>query len=166
MGFTLTREHRDIAAMVPDLMEEKARPRAQEIDEKAEFPVWVADLFHKLDIFAVVIPEEYGGADGGLVTLCPCRSRSPGGMVAQVEASRALIYAAAGKHDQRAPTRELQTFSALAKLFAGDAAMKVVTDAVQLMAGYGYCAEYGAERFMRDAKVFQIFEGANELHQT
>ncbi len=43
--------------------------------------------------------------------------------------------------------------------------MKVATDAVQVMGGYGYCAEYGAERFMRDAKVFQIFEGANELHQ-
>ena len=88
-----------------------------------------------------------------------------GGMIAQVEASRALIYAAASKYDQRAPTRELQKFSALAKLFAGDAAMKVATDAVQIMGGYGYCAEYGAERFMRDAKVFQIFEGANELHQ-
>lgn len=371
MDFTLTDEQKDIAAMVRDLMEEKVGPRAQEIDEKAEFPVWVADLFRELDIFTVVIPEEYGGVDGRLVTLCavqeqiarivpacsmilgvqglgstpvllfgseeqkrrwlpafatgekmtgfgltepnagsdvkamttratraeggwrlngrkcfishaniadvvvmfarvrddagdritaflvetdqpgytvdkiehkmglrgsttcslvledawvpdenllgdvgqgldillatlhksrigsaaqslgvaqgaldiaaayvqqreqfgrplahmPTVQLTVGGMIAQVEASRALIYAAAGKYDQRAPTRELQKFSALAKLFAGDAAMKVATDAVQLMGGYGYCAEYGAERFMRDAKVFQIFEGANELHQ-
>ncbi len=371
MDFTLTAEQRHIAAMVRALMEEKVGPRAQEIDEKAEFPVWVADLFRELDIFAVVIPEEYGGVDGSLVTLCAVQEQiarivpacsmilgvqglgsTPvvlfgseeqkrrwlpdfatgekmtgfgltepnagsdvkamttrasrveggwrlngrkcfishaniadvvvmfakvrddtgdritaflvetdqpgytvdkierkmglrgsttcslvledawvpdenllgevgqgldvllatlhksrigsaaqslgvaqgaldiaaahvqqrtqfghppahmptvqlivGGMIAQVEASRALIYAAAGKYDQGAPTRELQKFSALAKLFAGDAAMRVATDAVQIMGGYGYCAEYGAERFMRDAKVFQIFEGANELHQ-
>ena len=62
-----------------------------------------------------------------------------GGMVAQVEASRALIYAAASKYDQGAPGPELEKFSALAKLFASDAAMKVTIDAVQVMGGYGYC---------------------------
>ena len=372
MDFTLTDEQRDIAAMVRALMEEKVGPRAQEIDERQEFPLWVAELFRGLDIFGVVIPEEYGGLDGKLVTLCAVQEQiarivpacsmilgvqglgsTPillfgseeqkqrwlpafatgekmtafgltepnagsdvkamttravkeeggwrlngrkcfishaniadvvvtfakvkdeaghgritaflvetgqpgftvdkiehkmglrgsttcsyvledawvpdenllgkvgqgldvllatlhksrigsaaqslgvaqgaldiaaayvqqreqfgrplakmqtvqlivGGMVAQVEASRALIYAAASKYDQGAPRPELEKFSALAKLFAGDAAMKVATDAVQVMGGYGYCAEYGAERFMRDAKVFQIFEGANELHQ-
>ena len=70
MDFTLTSDQKDMAAMVRALMEEKVGPRAEEIDEKAEFPVWVADLFRELDIFAVVIPEEYGGVDGSLVALC------------------------------------------------------------------------------------------------
>ena len=78
MDFTLTSDQKDMAAMVRALMEEKVGPRAEEIDEKAEFPVWVADLFRELDIFAVVIPEEYGGVDGSLVACVPCRSRSPG----------------------------------------------------------------------------------------
>jgi alkylation response protein AidB-like acyl-CoA dehydrogenase len=372
MDFTLTEDQRSIAAMVRELMVEKVGPRAQEIDEKAELPLWVVDLFRGLDIFGVVVPEEYGGLDGALVTLCAVQEQiarvSPacsmilgvqglgstpillfgseeqkqrwlpafatgekmtafgltepnagsdvkgmttravkeaggwrlngrkcfishaniadvvvtfakvkdhgghdritaflvetdqpgytvdkiehkmglrgsatcsfvledawvpdenllgkvghgldvllgtlhksrigsaaqslgvaqgaldiaaayvqereqfgrvlakmqtvqlivGGMVAQIEAARALIYAGASRYDQGAPKPELEKFSAAAKLFASDTAMKVSTDAVQVMGGYGYCVEYGAERFMRDAKVFQIFEGANELHQ-
>jgi alkylation response protein AidB-like acyl-CoA dehydrogenase len=53
----------------------------------------------------------------------------------------------------------------MAKLLASEAAMDVSTSAVQIMGGYGYMVEYGVEQFMRDAKVFQIFEGANELHR-
>ncbi len=87
-----------------------------------------------------------------------------GRMITQVEAARTLIYTAAARYDDGLGDKA--RFSSMAKLFASDTAMKVTTDAVQLMGGYGYMVEYGVEQFMRDAKVFQIFEGANELHET
>ncbi len=55
--------------------------------------------------------------------------------------------------------------AAIAKCYAGDAAMKVTTDAVQILAGYGYMREYPAEKLMRDAKIFQIFEGTNQVQR-
>ncbi len=55
--------------------------------------------------------------------------------------------------------------AAIAKCYAGDAAMKVSTDAVQILAGYGYMREYPAEKLMRDAKIFQIFEGTNQVQR-
>jgi len=87
-----------------------------------------------------------------------------GRMVTQVEAARSLVYTAAARYDDG--LGEKARFSSMAKLFASDTAMRVSTDAVQIMGGYGYMVEYGVEQFMRDAKVFQIFEGANELHET
>ena len=70
IDFTLSEEQRSIAEMVRELMLEQVAPRTQEIDELAEFPVWVAELFRGLDLFAVAVPEEYGGIDGSLITLC------------------------------------------------------------------------------------------------
>jgi alkylation response protein AidB-like acyl-CoA dehydrogenase len=81
----------------------------------------------------------------------------------ELEAARALMYAAALAWDRASP--DLQRLSAMSKVAASDAAMNVATDAVQIMGGYGYCVEYGVEGFMRDAKIFQIFEGANQLHE-
>lgn len=366
---TLSLEQQSMVEMVRELMLEQVAPRAQEIDEKAEFPFWVADLFQRYDLFGVAVPEEYGGIDGSLVTQCAvveqvsrvcgscsmilgvqslgsapialfgddnqkarwlpalgkgdkrtafgltepnagsdvramtsravpmdsgyllngrktfishanvahvvvclakvkgeeadeitaflvetdrqgfavdriehkmglrgsptcsfvmedvwipaanvlggigkgmdvvlgtlhksrvCSaaqslgvaqgaldlsaayvkereqfgrtlSRLPGvqaivgQMVTEVEAARSLVFSAAARYD--AGAGEEARFSSMAKLFASDTAMKVTTDAVQIMGGYGYMVEYGVERFMRDAKVFQIFEGANQLHQ-
>ena len=54
----------------------------------------------------------------------------------------------------------------MAKLFAGDTAMKVTTDAVQVFGGYGYIEEYPVERHMRDAKITQIYEGTNQIQRT
>jgi alkylation response protein AidB-like acyl-CoA dehydrogenase len=54
----------------------------------------------------------------------------------------------------------------MAKCFASDAAMKVTTDAVQVFGGYGYTREYPVERFMRDAKITQIYEGTNQIQRT
>jgi alkylation response protein AidB-like acyl-CoA dehydrogenase len=85
-------------------------------------------------------------------------------MVTNVEGARALVYTGAERYDRN--LGEKARFSSMAKVAASDAAMAVSTDAVQVMGGYGYMVEYGVERFMRDAKVFQIFEGANELHLT
>lgn len=81
-------------------------------------------------------------------------------MATAVEAARALLYRAAACHDEGAPSPAL---SAMAKLFASDTAMRVTTDAVQILGGYGYLKDYPVERFMRDAKVTQIFEGTNQI---
>ena len=56
-------------------------------------------------------------------------------------------------------------FAAMAKLFASDTAMKVTTDAVQILGGYGYIKEYPVERMMRDAKITQIYEGTNQIQR-
>jgi alkylation response protein AidB-like acyl-CoA dehydrogenase len=79
----------------------------------------------------------------------------------QIEAARALVYQAAAQADRDDPAL---TFSAAAaKCFASDAAMRVTTDAVQLLGGYGYVKEFPAERMMRDAKITQIYEGTNQI---
>lgn len=81
-------------------------------------------------------------------------------MAMQVEAARALTYRAAAEFDAGRPSPGL---SAMAKAFASDAAMRVTTDAVQVLGGYGFLKEYGVERRMRDAKVTQIYEGTNQI---
>ncbi len=82
-------------------------------------------------------------------------------MAMQVEAARALVYTAAGKADRE--DADLSLFAASAKCFAGDTAMRVTTDAVQLLGGYGYIKEFPVERMMRDAKITQIYEGTNQI---
>jgi len=56
--------------------------------------------------------------------------------------------------------------SAMAKLFASDVAMKVTTDAVQILGGYGYMKDYPVEKYMRDAKITQIYEGTNQIQRS
>jgi alkylation response protein AidB-like acyl-CoA dehydrogenase len=91
-------------------------------------------------------------------------------MAAQVEASRQLTYKAAAifealpKNMDRLP-KEAIRFSAMAKLIAAETAMKVTTDAVQLLGGYGYVKEYPVERMMRDAKITQIYEGTSQIQK-
>ncbi len=82
-------------------------------------------------------------------------------MAIQVEAARALVYAVARTIDGGA--KKYTEESAMAKVFASDVAMKVTTDAVQIMGGAGYMRDYPAEKMMRDAKITQIYEGANEV---
>ena len=82
-------------------------------------------------------------------------------MAIQVEAARTLTYAVARTIDSGA--RQFTEESAMAKVFASDAAMKVTTDAVQIMGGAGYMRDYPVEKMMRDAKITQIYEGANEV---
>lgn len=84
-------------------------------------------------------------------------------METQVQAARALTWAAAWKYDTRA--RDYVRFSAMAKLFATDMVQQVTTNAVQILGGYGYIRDYEVERMMRDAKVFQIFEGTNQIQR-
>ncbi|MGI5336721.1 acyl-CoA dehydrogenase family protein [Streptomyces sp. CA-181903] len=83
-------------------------------------------------------------------------------MATQIEAGRALYLAAARLRDRKLP---FSRQAAMAKLFCTDAAMRVTTDAVQLMGGYGYTADFPAERYMREAKVLQIVEGTNQIQR-
>ncbi|MFI6475598.1 acyl-CoA dehydrogenase family protein [Streptomyces sp. NPDC050516] len=83
-------------------------------------------------------------------------------MATQIEAGRALYLAAARLRDAGRP---FSRQAAMAKLFCTDAAMKVTTDAVQVLGGYGYTADFPVERFMREAKVLQIVEGTNQIQR-
>ncbi|MFX3624403.1 MAG: acyl-CoA dehydrogenase [Ectobacillus sp.] len=83
-------------------------------------------------------------------------------MATSVEAARLLTYQAAWLESQGLPYGKE---SAMSKLFAGDACMKVTTEAVQVFGGYGYTKDYPVERFMRDAKITQIYEGTQEIQK-
>ncbi len=85
-------------------------------------------------------------------------------MAMRNEAARALVYRACAMVDDD-PTGELTLFGAMAKAFASDAAMSITVDAVQLLGGYGYTQDFPVERFMRDAKVTQIYEGTNQVQR-
>jgi alkylation response protein AidB-like acyl-CoA dehydrogenase len=79
-----------------------------------------------------------------------------------VSAARALTLSAARLKDAGRPYR---VAAAKAKLFATDAAMRVTTDAVQVLGGYGYVADHPVERYLREAKVLQIVEGTNQIQR-
>jgi alkylation response protein AidB-like acyl-CoA dehydrogenase len=85
------------------------------------------------------------------------------GMEAEVAAARALAYQAATFVDEGDP--RMTKIAAAAKLVATDTAMRVTTEAVQILGGNGYLKQFPAERMMRDAKVLQIYEGANEIQR-
>jgi alkylation response protein AidB-like acyl-CoA dehydrogenase len=83
-------------------------------------------------------------------------------MVAATEAARLLTYQAA-RHIDKGRHSQTPKFCAMAKFFASDTAMRVTTDAVQVMGGYGYMKDYPVERMMRDAKLIQIYTGTNQI---
>jgi alkylation response protein AidB-like acyl-CoA dehydrogenase len=83
-------------------------------------------------------------------------------MATQVSAARALVLAAARLRDAGRP---YGADAAKAKLFATDMAMRVTTDAVQVLGGYGYVSDHPVERYMREAKVLQIVEGTNQIQR-
>ena len=84
-------------------------------------------------------------------------------MDAQTEAARQLLYKAATEIEAGAP--DAGRWSAMCKLVAGDTAMRVTTDAVQVLGGYGYTDDYPVERMMRDAKITQIYEGTQQIQR-
>jgi len=85
-------------------------------------------------------------------------------MAMRTEAARTLVYRACALVDAD-PAGELSSVGAMAKCFASDTAMSVTTDAVQLLGGYGYTKDFPVERFMRDAKITQIYEGTNQIQR-
>jgi butyryl-CoA dehydrogenase len=84
-------------------------------------------------------------------------------MATEVEAARALLYQTAKTID--AGAKGFAKISAMSKLFASEVAMRVTTDAVQVMGGYGYMKEYPVEKMMRDAKITQIYEGTSQIQR-
>jgi alkylation response protein AidB-like acyl-CoA dehydrogenase len=85
-------------------------------------------------------------------------------MAMQIEAARSLLFEVTKRYD----SGEMDGYgalSAMVKTLASDTAMKVTTDAVQILGGYGYMKEFPVERMMRDAKVTQIFEGTNQIQR-
>lgn len=84
-------------------------------------------------------------------------------MATKIDAARLLVWRAASMVDQKAYpyTKE----SAMAKCYAGDVAMEATMDAVQIMGGYGFSREYPVEKYMRDAKIIQIYEGTNQIQR-
>jgi alkylation response protein AidB-like acyl-CoA dehydrogenase len=86
-------------------------------------------------------------------------------METECEAARGLLYRFAQMADAGIDGPELTKASAMAKLKCGDVAMAVTTEAVQILGGYGYIKEYPVERFMRDAKITQIYEGTQEIQR-
>jgi butyryl-CoA dehydrogenase len=84
-------------------------------------------------------------------------------MATEIEAARALVYSVARYIDSGA--KDITKASAMAKVFATDVAMRVTTNAVQVMGGSGYMREYPVEKMMRDAKILQIYEGTNQIQR-
>jgi alkylation response protein AidB-like acyl-CoA dehydrogenase len=85
-------------------------------------------------------------------------------MATKIEAARALIYATA-RHIDTQPKERPTLYSAMSKCFASDVAMEVTVDAVQIFGGYGYMRDYPIEKYMRDAKITQIYEGTNQIQR-
>jgi len=79
-----------------------------------------------------------------------------------IEAGRGLVYRAAAQNDAGVRNTKL---ASMAKCFCGDTAMKVTTDAIQVLGGYGYMKDHPLERMFRDAKLTQIFEGTNQIQR-
>ncbi len=84
-------------------------------------------------------------------------------MAIQIEAARQLVYTAARAIDAGLPNPS--KLAAMCKVMATDTAMRVATDAVQLFGGYGYCRDYPIEKYLRDAKITQIYEGTNQIQR-
>src|SRR5262245_2198166 len=84
-------------------------------------------------------------------------------MAMKIEAGRLLVYEAAFKLDEGEPSAGMH--AAMAKCFATDMAMQVTTDAVQVLGGAGYVRDWPVERYMRDVKATQIFEGSNQIQR-
>lgn len=86
-------------------------------------------------------------------------------MALNVEAARTLVYRAGSLIDMEPNSPDIPKIASMAKWYASDMAMKVTTDAVQVLGGYGYIREYPVERMMRDAKITQIWEGTNQIQR-
>jgi alkylation response protein AidB-like acyl-CoA dehydrogenase len=86
-------------------------------------------------------------------------------LATQIDAARLLVHRAAMLLDEHAPDAVITSATSMAKLFASDVAMRVTTEAVQLLGGYGYTRDYPVERMMRDAKITQIYEGTSQMQR-
>jgi alkylation response protein AidB-like acyl-CoA dehydrogenase len=104
------------------------------------------------------------GVEGAELTKASAQAKLAD-METECEAARGLLYRYGRMADAGVEGAELTKASAMAKLKCGDVAMAVTTEAVQILGGYGYIKEYPVERFMRDAKITQIYEGTQEVQR-
>ena len=138
------------------------------------------DVFRSLALIKRLAVTDFRGAYSGsalgvvwaVVGYALCFGVSIGGfigwdeakfMLMGIESARSLMIRAALMQDRGDP--EVRRFASMAKCYCSDTAMRVTTDAVQLMGGYGYMKDFPVERMMRDAKITQIFEGTNQIQR-
>jgi len=86
-------------------------------------------------------------------------------MALGIETARTIVYRSGAMIDTEPNHPDIPKIASMAKWYASDVAMKVTTDAVQILGGYGYTREYPVERMMRDAKITQIYEGTNQVQR-
>jgi alkylation response protein AidB-like acyl-CoA dehydrogenase len=86
-------------------------------------------------------------------------------MALGIETARTMVYRSGAMIDNEPKNPDIPKIASMAKWYASDVAMKVTTDAVQILGGYGYMREYPVERMMRDAKITQIYEGTNQIQR-
>jgi len=144
--FTLTQEQQACQKLVRDYVQKEIAPIAHELDEEQRHSHEIVEKYFEIGLLHFIVPEKFGSA--GLKALDGCLLSEE--------------LAAAWLHDNgQRSSKE----SAIAIYFAGDTAMQVTTDVVQVMGGYGYMKEYPVEKFMRDTKLFQIYEGTNQIQR-
>jgi butyryl-CoA dehydrogenase len=185
----LTDEERELREQIRAVVLERIRPRVRELDENCDYPHDIHETLAQEGLMGLVmtfdrsrptVAAQAVGVGQEAIDLAmdyAARRETMGepllahrglqfklaGMEADVAAARALTFQAATFVAEGDP--RMTKLSAMAKLVASDTAMRVTTEAVQVLGGNGYLKEFPAERMMRDAKVLQIYEGANEIQR-
>src|ERR671934_226856 len=169
ISFALTEEQRALRELAHQFAVNEIRPVAADYDEHQTHPADVIAKAHEVGLMNPHVPEELGGAglgaiEGALIgeELCWGCSGIATAIVANILGALLLVWQAAWLLDQG---KRATLQSSYAKRFAADTAMKATTDAVQIFGGYGYIKEFPVEKLMRDAKLFQIYEGTSQIQR-
>ena len=172
MDFGFNDEYKMIQKMYREFAEKEIKPLAEEIDENERFPKESVQKMADNGMLGIPFPEEYGGEEGDYAKMREQFGKPLSAfqntqfvianLANQIEAAKLLVYRAAWAKDNHLP---YSVESAHAKLYAAETAMRVTTECVQLLGGYGYTREYPVERMMRDAKITQIYEGTSEVQR-
>jgi len=177
-AFSLDADRIAIRDMARAFADEKIAPYALEWDEKKHFPVDMIRETAPLGMGAIYVREDVGGSaltrfDAALIFEALARAFGKrldefqalqfrlADMATELEAARTLLWRAAAALDAKSP--DATRLCAMAKRFATDAGFSVANDALQMFGGYGYLADCGVEKLVRDLRVHQILEGTNEI---
>ncbi len=177
-AFSLDEDRIAIRDMARAFADEKIAPYALEWDEKKHFPVDMIRETAPLGLGVIYVREDVGGSaltrfDAALIFEALARAFGKrldefqalqfrlADMATELEAARTLLWRAAAALDAKSP--DATRLCAMAKRFATDAGFSVANDALQMFGGYGYLADYGVEKLVRDLRVHQILEGTNEI---
>jgi len=160
--YAIPQGHRELRDTIRTIAIERIAPRASGIDARSEYPSDLRELLAEQDILALPFEPEYGGT-GRPISAFQGIQFKLADMETQCAAARELLYQACAKVDRG--DEDIGKYSAMAKLFCSDAAMRNTVEAVQVLGGYGYVQDYPVERMLRDAKITQIYEGTNEIQR-